>query len=292
MNIINPYINLNSLAHSLGYLVIAFALFFIGKLLYKVLNPKINITSELVEKDNFAFIISYVGYFAAIIVILIGAISGESYGFWEDAKLISIYGIIGIVLLHIAILLTNKLVLTGFCIKDEILRDQNEGTGVIEASVYLGNAFVLYGALVGESSTILQGMITFVVYWIIGNLALIISTKVFSQWMPYNIHKEIEKDNVAAGIAFAGSIIAISLVIMNALSDPFINWQTSLIDIILFTLLGNILLPIMRFITDKVLLPNRKLTDEIVNQDKPNLGAGLMEAFAYIGASILIVWTF
>jgi len=292
METINEYIHLNSLVHSIGYLVIAFALFFIGKMLYKIFNSKINITSELVEKDNFAFIISYVGYFAALIVILTGAISGESYGFWEDAKLIGIYGIIGIILLHISILITNKLVLTSFCIKDEILRDQNEGTGVIEAAVYIGNAFILYGALIGESTSLLAGITTFIAYWAIGNLMLIISTKIFSKWMSYDIHQEIEKDNVAAGIAFAGAIVSVSLIIMNALIDSFTDWQTSIIDIVLFTVLGNILLPIMRFITDKILLPGRKLTDEIVNQDKPNIGAGLIEAFAYVGAAILIVWTF
>jgi hypothetical protein len=35
-----------------------------------------------------------------------------------------------------------------------------------------------------------------------------------------------------------------------------------------------------------------KISDEIVNQEIPNLGAGLIEAFAYIAASFLIAWCF
>ncbi|WP_010179631.1 DUF350 domain-containing protein [Aquimarina agarilytica] len=292
MNMLTDFIDINGLIHSLGYLAIAFALFFIGKVLYNVLNPNILVSYELVEKDNFAFSIAYVGYFSAITVILIAAISGESYGFIEDAKLIGIYGILGILLLHVSILVTNKLMLPKFSVKKEILQDQNEGTGIIEAAVYLGNAFLLYGALVGESSSLTEGLITFVGYWFIGNIMLIISTKVFSLWMKYDIHNEIEKDNVAAGTAFAGSIISISLIIMNALVEPFTNWQTSIIDISLYTVLGILILPVMRYISDKILLPGQRLTDEIVNQKKPNIGAGLIEAFAYIGAAILIVWTF
>ncbi len=292
MNMLTDFIDIDGLIHSLGYLTIAFALFFIGKILYNVLNPNILVSYELVEKDNFAFSIAYVGYFSAITVILIAAISGESYGFIEDAKLIGIYGILGILLLHVSILLTNKLMLPKFSVKKEILQDQNEGTGIIEAAVYLGNAFLLYGALVGESSNLTEGLITFVGYWFIGNIMLIISTKVFSLWMKYDIHNEIEKDNIAAGIAFAGSIVSISLIIMNALVEPFTNWQTSIIDISSYTVLGIIILPIMRYISDKILLPGQRLTDEIVNQKKPNIGAGLIEAFAYIGAAILIVWTF
>jgi hypothetical protein len=46
----------------------------------------------------------------------------------------------------------------------------------------------------------------------------------------------------------------------------------------------------MRFITDKILLPGQNLTDEIINQEKPNIGAALVEAFAYIGGSVLITW--
>jgi hypothetical protein len=37
-------------------------------------------------------------------------------------------------------------------------------------------------------------------------------------------------------------------------------------------------------------LPGAKLTDEIVNQEKPNLGAAFIAAFSYIGSSFLITW--
>ncbi|MFT7149322.1 MAG: hypothetical protein ACI82Q_001181, partial [Nonlabens sp.] len=54
--------------------------------------------------------------------------------------------------------------------------------------------------------------------------------------------------------------------------------------------IGLAFLPLARFLTDKILLPGRNLTDEIVNQEKPNNGAALVEAFAYIGGSVLITW--
>ncbi len=292
MEILKEYLDLSSFAHSFGYLLSAFVLFFVGKVTYRFLNPKINIQSELVEKDNLAFIISYVGYFGALLAILVGAISGESHGFLNDILLICIFSILGIILLHISIILANKFILSGFSIKKEILDDQNEGTGLIEAAVYLGNGFILFGALVGESASLNEGIITFITYWAIGNLILIISSKIFSLWIPYDIHKEIEKDNVAAGTAFSGAFIGISIILMNALMDPFISWTNSIIDILLYSLLGVILLPVMRFITDKIILTGQNLNDEICNQEKPNIGAGLIEAFSYIGAAILILWAF
>ncbi|WP_158975013.1 DUF350 domain-containing protein [Cellulophaga sp. L1A9] len=287
----DKYIDILDLSHSLGYILSGFIIFIIGKLAYKLLHPSINIQEELVEKDNFAFILSYVGYFAALIIAIGGAIVGESFDFITDIQHIFIYGIFAILLLLLAAWISNKVILNKFDLKKEIITDKNEGSGVIEAAIYIANGLILYGALVGESETLIEGLSTFFIYWVIGNVVLIIASKIFIAWMGYSIHDEVEKDNVAAGISFSGAILAIGIITMNAILDPFVDWTTTLIDITLQTVIGCILLPIMRIFTDKVLLPGRKLTDEIINQEKPNVGAGLIEAFAYVASAILITWS-
>lgn len=285
------YINIIDLSHSLGYTVSGLIIFIIGKIAYKLIHPKINIQQELVDKDNFAFILSYVGYFTALIIVIGGTIVGESYDFATDILLIFVYGILGIALLLIAAWISNKLILTKFDLKKEIIADKNEGSGIIEAAIYIANGLILYGALIGESETLVSGITTFLIYWIIGNFVLIIASKIFTSWMSYDIHTEIENDNVAAGISFSGAVLAIGIITMNAILDPFVDWTTTLVDISLQTVLGCILLPIIRLFADKILLPGRKLTDEIVNQEKPNIGAGLIEAFAYVASAILITWS-
>ena len=287
----NDYINITDLSHSLGYILSGFIIFIIGKIAFKISQPSIHIQKELVEKDNLAFILSYVGYFAALIIAIGGAIVGESYDFITDIQQIFIYGIMAIPLLLLAAWISNKVILNKFDLKKEIITDKNEGSGIIEAAVYMANGLVLYGALIGESESLIEGILTFVIYWAIGNSVLIIASKVFIAWMSYNIHDEIEKDNVAVGVSFSGAILAIGIITMNAILDPFIDWTTTIIDISLQTLLGCLLLPVMRVFADKVLLPGRKLTDEIINQKKANIGAGLIEAFAYIASAILITWS-
>ena len=54
--------------------------------------------------------------------------------------------------------------------------------------------------------------------------------------------------------------------------------------------IGMLLLPLIRIAADKLILVGQNLDDELVNQTKPNLGAGLIEAFAYVGGAILISW--
>jgi uncharacterized membrane protein YjfL (UPF0719 family) len=287
----DKYLNSIELAYSLGYILSGFIIFIIGKIAYKQLHPNINIQQELVEKDNFAFILSYVGFFAALTIAIGGTIVGESYDFITDIQHIFIYGISATFLLLLAAWISNKVILHKFDLKKEIIVDKNEGSGIIEAAIFIANGLILYGALVGESETLLQGITTFVVYWFIGNIVLIIASKIFISWMSYDIHDAIEKDNVAAGVSFAGAIIAIGIITMNAIIDPFVDWTSTLANISIQTVLGCILLPIMRVFADKILLPGQKLTDEIVNQEKPNIGAGLIEAFAYIASAILITWS-
>ena len=68
METIQEYLDSTSIIHSLAYIITSIVLFAVGKILYGLVNRSIDIKKELVDKDNFAFILSYVGYFTGIII--------------------------------------------------------------------------------------------------------------------------------------------------------------------------------------------------------------------------------
>jgi hypothetical protein len=77
-----------------------------------------------------------------------------------------------------------------------------------------------------------------------------------------------------------------------AFYPEFTNWLVSFTQyglILVFCLLS---LVGIRWLADLILVPSVKISDEIVNQEIPNVGAGLIEAFAYIAASFLSGWCF
>ncbi len=277
--------------YSLGYLLIAIVIFFIGKLIYQLLHPKIDVKNELVEKDNLAFSINITGYYTALVIVIGSAIVGGSRGFLNDLYDISLYSLLGIILLNISSLIIDKVILSKFDLSREIIEDQNEGAGIIKGVVFVSIALILFGSITGESNDYVSGVATATGYWFIGMVIMLITSKIYNLMISYDIHEEIEKDNVAAGLAFSGAILGISIIVMNALLGDFNHWLDTLIEVGLQVGLGIVILPIMRFVSDKILLPGQKLTDEIVNQKKPNIGAGLIEAFAYIGSAILITWS-
>lgn len=291
MNHIIDYFNDIEWLYSLAYILTGTLLFFAGRFLYKITHRDIQIADELVEKDNFAFSFSYVGYFIAVVIIIGSSIIGESHGIVNDLTNIVVYSLLGILFLHISSWISNKFMFRLFNLKKEVVTDQNEGAGIIFASIYIVNALILYGSIIGESESLVHGITTFIGYWILSNLLLIVSTLVYSKSLDYDIHQEIEKDNVAAGISFSGALLAIGIIIMNSISHEFLNWYTTIIDVVAQAILGMILLPFIRVIADKILLPGQKLTHEIAHQEKPNCGAALMEAFCYVAASLFILWS-
>ncbi|MGQ1911543.1 DUF350 domain-containing protein [Marinifilum sp. RC60d5] len=272
------------------YIAVAFAIFLIGKFVYQLLHPSFKVKEELVKKDNFAFAIAHVGYYIGLLFSIGSAIVGPSNGLLNDVIDISIYGLLAIVLLNISIFLSDYLILRKFSIRKEIIEDQNAGTGVVEGAVSVASGLIIFGAVSGESGDLYFGILTAVVFWAFGQIALILTTRIYNWITPYSLHEHIEKDNVAVGIGFAGAIIAIANLIRFGLVGDFDGWLPTFTEAGFELLVGIVLLPVMRLITDKILLPGERLTDEIINQEKPNVGAALVEAFAYIGGSVLITW--
>ena len=269
------------------YLISAFVLFWIGKLVKDLTTTSYSVREELVEKDNVALGVAMAGYFFGLIMAIGGTLSGPSQGLENDLIDIGIYGLLAIILLNLSRLVNDGLILHGFKVRDELIDDQNAGTGVVVAASYIGTGLVIFGAVSGE----IGGIVTTVIFWALGQLALVLAGLVYEWITPYSIHDEIEKDNVAAGVAFAGALVGIGVIVFHASAGNFISWTVNLQDFAIEVVAGLILLPIVRFISDVILLPGQKLTNEIANQEHPNLGAGFIEATSYIGASFLIVWS-
>lgn len=266
------------------YLLACLLLFALGKLAYRVFQRKINVRDELTEKDNFAFAVAHVGYYTGLVLAITSAIIGPSEGLWLDLLDLGIYGVLAIILLNFSIFINDKVILRRFSVYKEIIDDRNIGTGVIEGANAIGTGLIILGAVSGEGGSIL----TAVVFWLVGQ-ALLVITAYFYVWIvPFDIHDHIEKDNIAVGLGFAGALVAIANLIRFGLMTDFFSWQDSLYNVGVDVVIGLVLLPIARYITDKILLPGQSLTNELINQEKPNTGAGLIEAFAYIGGSVLI----
>ena len=278
--------NLDHFLSSFTYLGSCFAIFAVGHWVFILFRRSYSIQSELVDKDNAALALVLCGYYLGLTFSIGGVIAGPSAGLENDLIDMLVYGPLAIILLNLSALINDRFILSEFNIKKEILQDQNCGTGVVEFAIFIATGLNIFGALYGLGGSI----ITAVAFWFVGQITLILASKYYNFITQYNIHEQIENDNVAVGIGFAGALIAIGNLLRAASAENFISWQDNLTTFILFMGVGIILLPVIRTLTDRILLPGRSLSDELVNQVKPNQGAAFLEASSYIGASFLITW--
>ncbi|MCG8487682.1 MAG: DUF350 domain-containing protein [Chromatiales bacterium] len=258
------------IAAPLSLLLLYLAVFWISKWAANKFTPY-DINTEISEKHNKAISISLSGYLIAVSIIFASALVGPSQGIVQDLLLVGGYSVVGIILLNISRVINDKLILYKFQNRSELVDDQNEGTGAVVAGSFIASGLVVAGAVHGEGG----GIDTAIAFFAIGQLVLILFSKVYNLITPYDIHDEIEKDNVAAGVAFGGTLIALGIILMNGASGNFISWGENLSRFALVSCGAFILLPVFRYIMDKVLIPYYDLNHEIHNDR--NIGAGILE---------------
>ncbi len=261
-----------------------FCIFFIGKKVNDLLHTEYDLNKELTHKDNPALALTMTGYYAGLVLAIGGALAGPSNGITSDLRDLFVYGLSGVALLNISWFLCDRVMLPKFRVSDELVRDHNLGTGAVVAGTCLGSGFILYGSMQGQGT-----YLTMLAFWALGQCMLVAAVRMYNLITPYDIHDEIEKDNVPAGVSAAGAIIGMGAVIGLAAEQDFVSWGESLPSYLAYAALGLFMIPAVRILADW-LLPGVSLTDEIVNQDKPNLGAAFIEGFCYIAAAFVIYW--
>ncbi|MBD1838459.1 DUF350 domain-containing protein [Coleofasciculus sp. FACHB-64] len=268
-------------------LVVGFGLFWLGQLAYQKLFRRMELNLELFVKDNPAVAIALVGYYLGIVIAL-GGVLGQPSENWQD-KLLNLvsYGLTVILFMLAGAWVGDRLILRCFDCKREILEERNTGAAAVEFGNHIANGLILSAALGGESGTWLVGFVC----WIVGLGVLVLVSVLYPRVTKYNVFGEIERrNNPAAGVALAGLLIATGNIVRIAFAAEFQNWVISFTQYGLTLLFCLASLIVIRWVADLILVPGVKISDEIARQQIPNLGAGLIEAFAYIAASFLIAW--
>ncbi len=271
------------IAHGASLILLFMFVLLLSKAAKDLCTPY-KIDEELSEKDNVALATSMAGYFSAIAIIYIGALLGPSKDLLQDLITVGGYAGLGILLLNLSHEINDRFILRGFSNVKEIIEDRNVGTGAVQFGSYVASGLIVAGAIHGEGG----GVMTIVVFFLLGQIGLILFTELYNWITPFDLHQEIEQDNVAAGIAFGGTLIAVGIILMKGASGNFVSWGQNLSIFAMDAMLVFILLPLVRFFFDKVIMPRTSLDHEI-HHDR-NLGAGLLEMIGAISFSVILLF--
>jgi len=272
-----------------AYVLAIFIVLFAAKYIYDLFTPyKINV--QLTDEDNKAVALSFSGYLFGVAIIILGVFSNPAVievpsDFYRDLLDTIIWGLIGILLLQIARVINDKILLRKFNNVKELITDKNVGTGAVEWGSYVGSALIIHAALIGEEESFIQGIISTIIFFLMGQIGFIIFGWLYQKISRFDLHAEIEKDNVSAGVAFGLSLTAIAILL-----SGYIAQYDSLFGFVTWLIMSFFFLIVSRYIVDKLLLPG-SLLDEEISRDQ-NWGAALVEGGVAIGLALLLVPAF
>jgi uncharacterized membrane protein YjfL (UPF0719 family) len=106
--------------------------------------------------------------------------------------------------------------------------------------------------------------------------------------------QEIASGNPAAGLALAGLLIAVGLVVGHAASGAFTGLLNSLLGFVLALLVVIIFYPVRQLVVQGLILGGHLtwrgiLLDREIARDK-NVAAGLLEATAYLSTALFLTY--
>jgi uncharacterized membrane protein YjfL (UPF0719 family) len=247
-----------------------------------------NFDDELTTRDNPAFGVYFAGYIVGLAVALVGTLVGMGDDLIENLTNIAINSVLAIILMRLSILVNDRFILSKFDDKKEIIEDHNSGTSFVYVGSFLATGLMINGVLTGESESLPLMVRDIVVYWLVGQVILILGGRVFQLITHYDVQAVIEKDNVAAGICFGFFLAAQGAVVRMALVGASSEIWTDLISVIVYAILGTLLLCAGRLAADKVMLPASPLDHEIAGDG--NTGAAAVVAAVFSAIAILVAF--
>jgi uncharacterized membrane protein YjfL (UPF0719 family) len=241
-----------------------------------------------IDDGNLAVGIRRAGLYLGIAIALAGSIGGESQNLLSDVLTLSADGVLILLCLFSTRFINDKIML-GHINNDQECMRGNAAVGTVEACMYIATGFVINGSLSGLSNSLLESILSTIVFFLLGQFALLVFGYLYELITSYNVRDEIKNNNLAAGIGLGGILIALGIILRASIEGPFTGWVTDIANFGIYALYGIIMLLIFRVIIDKILLPTTKIAVEIT-EDK-NVAALLVAESAIIAVAIIIAFS-
>lgn len=288
---------LSVLGRDAVFFLISFILFYIGKKIKDWIEPG-DLDQEIVVKNNTAVSTGLSGYYLGLTLILLVILSSPGTDFISDCFQVLYYGILGILLLNLSYFINDKLMFRSLDFNELVYSGRNVAVGAVVFGSSLASSIIIAASLSGENAglafsiwknsgllepvqKLLDGTLLGIVFFIVGQIALILFTIAYRKIVPYSLDVELkEKENLASGISYSGALVALGIIIARALHKDPVSMEHTLFQIFLDFILGLLVIPAVRLLTDAVILPGSTLKEEI-SRDQ-NVGVGILEAVVLV----------
>jgi len=261
---------------------------------FQTVTQGINTTHELSKKDNFAFGIAFAGGALALAQIIAAAVGGDpAESYLNEAINVSIYAIIGIVLLRVGAIVNDKMNFNHFSLKEEISKE-NITAGIIQAANYIALGIIISAAINWIEVESYEGLLS-VVFTFVTAQAVLLGVTRYRAGVYAKRHNgaswqdALQKGNPALAIRYLGHIVATAFGISAAAhlvsysqAEPWIAasvwFGCSILTVIAISLLA--------VFARSIILIRINTTEEV--DDQQNIGVAFIEAQIFVSMAFVL----
>ena len=276
------------IADGLPMFAVAVIVLILGRFVF-LRTTSFDSNAELFEKRNPAYAVALGAY-------LLGAglaLSGTFFGSREETPLAAlgqllVDGVLVIALLRASVWINDRFILSTFSIAKEIGEDRNLGVGFVVAGSCIACGLILNGAMTGYSKDFAHGLRDVVLFWALGQAALVAACAAYQKTMKYEVHRLIEyDDNTAAGLGFGGFLVGMGIVLRSSLVGAGRGTIGHELMISAFlAAAGAILLVVVNGAILRLLFPRTNYEDEV--EMNGNVSVAVIAAGATIAVALFL----
>jgi uncharacterized membrane protein YjfL (UPF0719 family) len=232
-----------------------------------------------VERDgNAAVAFRRFGLYVGVCTALAGVFQGGLQR--ADILVFLVDGAITTVLFFAAHLLNDRLLVPGIR-NNDLIKEGNVPTGVVEAGSFIAIGILLNGAFAGETGSVLSA----VAFFALAQAFLLFAVFLHQRIYGFRVADALRDGNLSAGITVAGLLVAYSIILRSSIAGDFVGWAESLGWFLISAASGMLFLLVFGKVTDWIFLPKTKLEEQI---REGNTAAAILVQGLVIALSIVI----
>ncbi len=293
MDFLETIISSDLLLFFLVDLIIAIALLSLMRFVTGAVD-NIDTTQELSQRDNFAFGISLAGSTLALGIVLTGAITGEkASSLFVEIIGMSLYGIIGLVLIKLGRWIHDRMALNKLDKKNEI-EQRNIAVAIVDACAVIATAIIIRATLVWAEGLDILTFIAILCGFFVSQAILLFMTRirehVYSKGNSGTSMQQAFKDNnIAVALRHGGYLIGVAISV--TIASNYIYYDSehilgSLGSWVIFSVVMLTIFNLLAMIAKKLILKNVDINEEIDLQN--NIGVASMDMAINLSIALLL----
>lgn len=223
----------------------------------RVVNAILFRSKRTGQRTNLAISLRHGGLYLAVAIAMTAALQGNANGFLRDVFEVLRDGTVVVLALIGAQWLNEWCIVPGLD-NDQAVADGNTAVALTEFGSYIATGMIAAASFGGGEGSWASA----IVFFAVGQLALVGGFWAQERLLPGSFVGEVIRGREGAGVAVAGVLIALGVILRASVAGPFLGWAASFEALALYAIGGILFLIVFQEIFAYVFVRRRHVEDQ------------------------------